>query len=87
MSKCMYHEKPADLHISLTEQMIMNPDYLPGSMPGWRNYRIEYGFECSCPEGIILLPPDMDPDVVEDLLNGKDTYGTQGGGYPTMIPP
>ena len=70
----MMHETPEQLHISLTEQMIMRSDFLPGSMKGWRAYRIEYGFECSCPEGIIYLPGDMHPDVVEDLLNRKGIF-------------
>jgi hypothetical protein len=56
---------------SLTEEVILNPDYLPGSMKGWRLYRIEYGFECSCPEGLIYLPPNMDPEVVEQLFAGR----------------
>lgn len=54
---------------SLTEELIMNPDALPPKLRGWRRYRIEYGFQCSCPEGCIYLPPGVDPDDIEDLLN------------------
>lgn len=62
-------------YISLTEQAVMNPKYNECEAHehwtlGWRCYRIEYGFECSCPEGIIWLPPDIDPDQFENLLNG-----------------
>jgi hypothetical protein len=53
---------------SLTEEMILNEDYLPGTMKGWRRYRIEYGFECSCPEGVVYLPPHVNADEFEDLL-------------------
>ena len=54
---------------SLTEEMIQNYDALPPSLYGWRRYRIEYGFECGCPEGTIYLPPDADPDIIEEQLN------------------
>lgn len=54
---------------SLTEEMILNYNALPPSLKGWRQYRIEYGFECSCPEGIIWLPPNVDPDEIEKILN------------------
>ena len=40
------------------------------AMKGWRCYRIEYGYECSCPEGVIWLPPDVVPEVVEEFLVG-----------------
>ncbi len=56
-------------HISLTEEMVLNPNYLPKWMEGWRKYRIEYGFECSCPEGSIVLPPNVDPEKIEEILN------------------
>ncbi len=59
-----------ETHPTLTEEAILNYDALPPSLKGWRRYRIEYGFECSCPEGLIYLPPGADPDVVEILLNG-----------------
>ena len=65
---CQWHDDPARLRPSLTEEMILREDFLPGSMRGWRRFRIEYGFECSCPEGVIYLPPSVDPDVVEDIL-------------------
>jgi hypothetical protein len=58
---------------SLVEEMIVNPNALPPSLRGWRRYRIEYGFECSCPEGTIYLPDNVDPDDVEAMLRGK--YG------------
>lgn len=54
---CPHHAKPP-CRPSLTEEMILREDWLPGSMAGWRRYRIEYGFECSCPEGLVYLPPD-----------------------------
>lgn len=50
----------------LTEEMILNKDF---PLKGWRRFRIEYGFECSCPEGVIYLPPDLDPDIFEDFLD------------------
>lgn len=56
-------------HPSLTEEMIINPDALPPSLRGWRRYRIEYGFECGCPEGLIYLPADIDSDIIERILN------------------
>lgn len=54
---------------SLTEEMVMNPSALPAKLHGWRRFRIEYGFECSCPEGIIYLPPWVNPDDLENLLD------------------
>jgi hypothetical protein len=48
--------------------MILNEDYLPGTMRGWRRYRIEYGFECGCPEGAVYLPPHVDAGELEELL-------------------
>jgi len=56
--------------------MILNYDALPGSMKGWRQFRIEYGFECSCPEGVIWLPLHVDPDVIENLI--QDVTNTEG---------
>jgi hypothetical protein len=64
---CFYHDKYRP-QPSLTEEMMMNVDSLPKSMHSWRRYRIEYGFECSCPEGLIYLPSEMDPDIIEKLL-------------------
>lgn len=52
---------------SLVEQAVRE-DFLPPSMEGWRCYRIEYGHECSCPEGLVFLPPDVDPQRLEDWL-------------------
>lgn len=59
-----------ETHPTLTEEMILNYDALPPSMKGWRQFRIEYGFECACPEGVIWLPPTADPDKIEIILNG-----------------
>ena len=59
--------------ISLTEQMVMRePECAahPLATKGWRCYRIEYGFECGCPEGLVWLPPDIDQERVEEFLNG-----------------
>lgn len=58
-------------HPSLVEEMILNYDALPPSLLGWRRYRIEYGFECSCPEGLIYLPDGIDPNEIENILNKK----------------
>jgi len=57
----------------LTEEMVLNPDALGCEGHNhlyrtWRMYRIEYGFECGCMEGRILLPPDVKPEEVEKLL-------------------
>jgi hypothetical protein len=52
----------------LTEEAIMNPDYMGCYMKDYRRFRIEYGFECSCPEGVIYLPRHVDPQIVEDFL-------------------
>jgi hypothetical protein len=57
-----------DTHPSLTEEMILNYDALPPSLKGWRRFRIEYGFECGCPEGLIYLPPHVDPDKIEEMI-------------------
>jgi len=58
----------------LIEQFVLNPDYLPAGMASWRMYRIEYGFECSCPEGLIWLPPQMAPETIERILaEGEST--------------
>lgn len=55
--------------VSLTEEMILNYEALPKFMEGWARYRIEYGFECSCPEGLIYLPQSADRDRLEHVLN------------------
>lgn len=66
MSRCTHGRA-----ISLTEEMIMNTDYLPLYMDEtWHRYRIEYGFECACPEGVIYLPPNVEPEFIENILNG-----------------
>jgi len=56
------------MKISLVEQMIMNEDRM-GVIKGWRAYRIEYEREGSSPEGMIYLPPEFDPETMENLLN------------------
>jgi hypothetical protein len=43
--------------------MIFNNDLI---LPGWRRFRIEYGFECSCPEGTIYI---KDGDDIYDRLD------------------
>ena len=55
--------------LSLTGEYWPNED-----TKGLRRFRIEYGFECSCPEGLIYLPDDVDPDMVEDWLNSIIKY-------------
>ncbi len=64
MSSC--HEKFEG--VSVVEEAILNPSYLPSYMKGWRQYRIEYGFECSCPERSILVPPWVTAEQVEALF-------------------
>lgn len=65
---CDYH-KTFD-NIFFTEEAILNDDFVPEYMKGgkWRRYRIEYGFECSCPEGVIYLPARFDSQLARDLL-------------------
>lgn len=53
---------------SLVEEAIINYDNLPPYMKHWRCFRIEYGFECSCPEGYIFLPPSINPEQIENLF-------------------
>ena len=60
MSPCFDHAP----YPCLTEEMIQNNDAM-GQLAGWRRFRIEYGFECSCPEGVIYAPPDVDPEILE----------------------
>jgi len=59
-------------NVSFVEQAVRQ-DFLPPSMQGWRCYRIEYGFECSCPEGIIYLPPLGDTDELEDWIANEQS--------------
>ena len=64
MSRC--HSEYSLTPFSLTEEMIQNysEDNEYGSiLPGWRRFRIEYGFECSCPEGTIYV--EDGPDIYE----------------------
>lgn len=60
--------------IFLVEQAVLSPYLLecphhPKAMKGWRCYRIEYDFECLCPDGEIWLPSNVDSGRVEDYLN------------------
>ena len=59
--------------VSLVEMGVMN--YPDPRMEGWRLYRIEYGghaMDCVC-EGMIWLPPNVNPDRIEYVLNeGQD---------------
>lgn len=58
--------------VDFTEEMMLNPPkcgHHAVDWSKWRRYRMEYGFECSCPEGTIYLPQEIDPDIVEDFLN------------------
>jgi hypothetical protein len=54
---------------SFTEEFILNPDYYQvcHMPPGYRRFRIEYGFECGCPEGVIYTPKDVDFDVLDKI--------------------
>ncbi len=54
-------------HVSFTEECIQNEDYM-GCLKGWRRYRLEYGFECACPEGVIYLPSNIDINLLEDYI-------------------
>ncbi len=69
------------IQISLVEQAIMNEDFLH-ELKGWRCYRIEYVHEGSDPEGIIYLPPDINPDaaerVIKALIEGKQIWWVEG---------
>lgn len=60
---CSHPVKPR-----LVEYGINNPP--KGPLQDWRMYRIEYGFECSCPEGTIWLPPNADIEAFEAYLVG-----------------
>ena len=57
-----------------TEECIMNDSILPG----WRRFRIEYGFECSCPEGVIYIKDGLDIydrlDKICELLGDPRVY-------------
>lgn len=62
------------MFVSLVENAVYR--YPCKAMEGWRFYRIEYcgaNQDC-CIEGGIWLPPEMDSDVIEELL----TYETCG---------
>lgn len=71
--------KRPPISISLTEQAVLNPPFcdLHQGVGKFRFFRIEYGFECGCPEGGIWLPPTVNPDLVEGILDHlvKDDLG------------
>jgi putative transposase len=54
---------------------------MPAEMYGWQRRRIEYGFECACPETTIYLPPDFDDeplgpvDSKDSLLSANQIQG------------
>ena len=53
--ECFLHEH--DLcRPSIVGEAVLNYDALPPEMHGWQRNRIEYGFECACPETTIYLP-------------------------------
>lgn len=59
-----------DLPVSLVWMAVFQ---YPERMEGWQAYRIEYGghaVDCVC-EGMIWLPPDVDPDVIERAIRGE----------------
>ena len=59
--------KPGDhvIYPTLTEEFILNEEHMGACGPRWRRFRIEYGFECGCPEGVIYTPPEVDPEWLE----------------------
>lgn len=68
--------REGQVRVNLVEEMILNPDALhcpwhPKAMDGWRRYRLEYGYECSCPEGVVYLPPNIDAQALEDWINAR----------------
>ena len=65
---CAQHDDPTQIRPCLVEEMVLNPAALPGSMQGWRCFRIEYGHECSCPEGTYLAAPKRTSDAIEAFL-------------------
>ena len=46
-------------------------------LSGWQQYRFEYGGHAQdcLYEGRLLLPPDVDPDAVSQLIMGMQAYG------------
>jgi len=58
----------------LVEQAVMNPP--EGPLCHWRMFRIEYGFECGCPEGTIWLPAHTDPEYIEGVLRAEQEVDT-----------
>lgn len=53
--------------ISFVEEAVFNEEHMC-HIKGWRRYRIEYGFECGCPEGVVYLPRHIDSSVLEDFI-------------------
>lgn len=58
------------MRISLTEEIVQNQPkcWLSHDQGPYRLFRIEYGFECSCPEGYIWTPITIDPGKLEKAL-------------------
>lgn len=68
----MYKIRVELIDIDTTEELVLNRDYLPAELRGWRFYRIEYGGcnEQCVWEGRVLLPPGGDPEALVSLLMG-----------------
>lgn len=68
---------------SLVEEAVLNPGALPECMRGMRRYRIEYGghAEDCVMEQLIYLPPEVDPDLIEQLLNPHMYVTIEGDHY------
>ncbi len=59
------------IHVSLTEEMVLNYKALPPELDGWRYYRIEYGGHAqSCfMERPIMLPRYADAYIFDLLFD------------------
>jgi hypothetical protein len=55
------------MRVSLVEYAVFRE---PEGLEGWRCYRIEY--LGTNREGSIWLPPDLNPSLVEDLINKQE---------------
>lgn len=49
-----------EYHPDATEEIVHYDDEYGGILRGWRRFRIEYGFECACPEGTIYIKDGED---------------------------
>lgn len=60
--------------ISFTEEMVLNPDALDGIPKGFRYYREEIWVGSGYPieEGHLWLPPNVDIDEIEELINANN---------------